>query len=948
MSEKSYLKNQIKLVSLNANDMFTNDEYDKYMEIISFVNEIDKLDSSQLVEDAVRKKNLIARKKVASSELTQMIREHKGTPRKVRLESVIYHKEGDEIPEGVTWRNLKLSKKIAEFESDMSRAMGLQTNEHTFDKIIIKWKNLDLLEQLVMDGFTMDLLIEGRIVQKKYRCFTASAGQLRRDKVQFLSEDMWIKIKDRIECGLDWETINARGSTNVNKLLAYYALCGSATDPWDAFDIERCIVIPDWEGEVTDRMMYIKPDYTTEVGIRTVLINHVDGAGMISPEATIIPEELKRKNFMFRGPFFKGLLSSFDFIRFCLVNGVNPVIKDFWGLEHDLIKENIQIVFTASQFKLCGLYSSWQEYKSAFKRCGCMFGITQFEEDYLPDKNFNYQMIQTLVDFNDDEIKEFTAKTHKRILNLAKDPAAMLRTLKADENSFIKDKVALALYPELLRDGYSRAQLKDTKKRMLQDAKSGSIRCENKRLFAIPDWYAACEYYFMHIEKPKGLLENGTIACRPFIHYEKADVLRSPHLYCEHAVRTIVKNPEIYEWFITDGIYTSCHDMISRILQFDVDGDMLNVVVNEIIVGVAERNLKEFDVIPLFYDANKAPPEMISKAAQFHGLKRAHEYSNIGEISNMLTRLWNRNNPDRTAAALLTYLNNLRIDGAKTGSVNEYSNYPEIEKQINKATGGPNGRMPAFFAYSKNGRRDKTTNRKKKRQWAKPNNSTMNRICKAFDDIGNINMNWAGVPAFNWQMLLSEPCLHNRMDIIDEFCELDNIKVSLTITNAEESPAEKELVDNNTIIDEHITDTLTRKFGSLEACYPYVVKHLFAGDGAAKQSHKQTFWRVFGDMAIANIRNNLKDCTICPECGAKIPSWATSHTCPKNVQGFYECIDCGKLCERTNSRQQRCSECQEHHRYDLRHISRKRSQEEREERGRQFTTFLQSRHKKMS
>ena len=216
MSEKSYLKNQIKLVSLNANDMFTNDEYDKYMEIISYVNEIDKLDSSQLVEDTVRKKNLIAKKKVASSELARMIREHKGIPRKVRLESVIYHKDGDEIPEGVTWRNLKLSKKIAEFESDMSRAMGLQTNEHTFDKIIIKWKNLDLLEQLVMDGFTMNLLIDGKIVQKKYRCFTASAGQLRRDKVQFISEDMWIKIKDRIECGLNWETINERGSTNVN------------------------------------------------------------------------------------------------------------------------------------------------------------------------------------------------------------------------------------------------------------------------------------------------------------------------------------------------------------------------------------------------------------------------------------------------------------------------------------------------------------------------------------------------------------------------------------------------------------------------------------------------------------------------------------------------------------------------------------------------------------
>jgi hypothetical protein len=88
-----------------------------------------------------------------------------------------------------------------------------------------------------------------------------------------------------------------------------------------------------------------------------------------------------------------------------------------------------------------------------------------------------------------------------------------------------------------------------------------------------------------------------------------------------------------------------------------VDGDQLNVVVDPVIVSVAERNIKEFDVIPLFYDAAKAPPEPISKESIFNGLKRAHQYSNIGEISNMLTRLWNRDNPDRHVAALLTALN---------------------------------------------------------------------------------------------------------------------------------------------------------------------------------------------------------------------------------------------------------------------------------------------------
>ena len=216
MSDKSYLQNQIKLVSLNANDTFTNEEYEKYMEIISFVNEIDRLDESGSTEDAILKKDLIVRKKMASAELTEMIKRHKGVPRSVRLESVVYHKKDEDLPPGVTWRNLKLSKKIAEFESDMSRAMGLQTNDYTFDKIIVKWKNLDLLEQLVMDGFTMNLLIDGKIVQKKYRYFSSSAGQLRTDRCSFLSEDIWAKIKDRIECGMDWDTINSRGGMNVN------------------------------------------------------------------------------------------------------------------------------------------------------------------------------------------------------------------------------------------------------------------------------------------------------------------------------------------------------------------------------------------------------------------------------------------------------------------------------------------------------------------------------------------------------------------------------------------------------------------------------------------------------------------------------------------------------------------------------------------------------------
>lgn len=125
-----------------------------------------------------------------------------------------------------------------------------------------------------------------------------------------------------------------------------------------------------------------------------------------------------------------------------------------------------------------------------------------------------------------------------------------------------------------------------------------------------------------------------------------------------------------------------------------VDGDQLNVVAEPVIVNAAERNAKKFDIVPLFYDAAKAKDEIVDKDSLFHGLKRAHDYSNIGEISNMLTCLWNRNKPDIGAAALICALNNWRIDAAKTGCCYEYTDYPDIAKRINKATGGSHAKMP--------------------------------------------------------------------------------------------------------------------------------------------------------------------------------------------------------------------------------------------------------------
>lgn len=358
-----------------------------------------------------------------------------------------------------------------------------------------------------------------------------------------------------------------------------------------------------------------------------------------------------------------------------------------------------------------------------------------------------------------------------------------------------------------------------------------------------------------------------------------------------------------------------------------VDGDELNVVVDQTIVSVAERNIKEFDIIPLFYDADKASPEIISKEALFNGLMRAHKFSNIGEISNMLTRLWNRNNPDLTAAALLAYLNNLRIDGAKNGTVNEYEDHPDAKKRINNATGGPSGKMPHFFQFTKNGR----SSGKSKDKYSKATKSTMNRVCAAFDDIGNINMNYAGIAPFNYQMLLTEPFFEKNQDIVQTFCDLDGMSRSVEIALADIPPHERSSLGMYEMEAEIIIETLKEKFGSIERCYPYIVKSLFSGDNWKKPTHKKMFWRVFGDIAIENLKKNLQHYHTCPACSAKIPDWAKNHSCPKNDQGFFICSDCGAQCIRTGSRQVRCDDCQKTHRDEVKKLSAAKSRERRKE-----------------
>lgn len=466
-------------------------------------------------------------------------------------------------------RENQVSKKniISVFDSFFTRTIGAKQDELCEDFMIVQVYYFSIIKDLIYYGFTYK--------GEKYIYFTSSAGQIRTKKTVFVKESVWNKYEKTIMCGLTIDSINKKGGNNPNKHLAYMALANSATDVWEEFDIDKTIVIDDFETNVFGTYDLVDDvDYTIKRTSDYVPIPHTDGAGMILPNAFGKPQ----KNKMVRLPFVKGLLGVFDYLKFIKENNCSPIIEDIYGIKHDIIAEDIQVIFTKSQTKMYKYYKDWNEYKECFKKYNCTAGYTNPEEDMIRDATINYQMLQSLTDITDEEILQIASNSINKVKNISSSVDNIMWAFGVSPCNLNKTALqkSIELYPNLLNDDYVKLYLKEIKNSIVKRFKAGKLRIEGKYTFLLPDFYAACEYWFMGIKEPKGLLNDGEVFCWLFRKNEKVDCLRSPHLFCEHAIRNNIaytkykeRQQNLRKWFCTDAIYTSCQDLISKILQFD-------------------------------------------------------------------------------------------------------------------------------------------------------------------------------------------------------------------------------------------------------------------------------------------------------------------------------------------------------------------------------------------
>jgi hypothetical protein len=724
---------------------------------------------------------------------------------------------------------------VGMFESILSRTLGLRTDEESNDLIIVEvyQSHDEILRQLLKNGFTYN--------GEEYVYFSSSSGQIKTRKAVFMKKSQWEKHQRTLMGGLSIEEINNKGGINPNKLLSYMMLANSATTKWEV-NLREIIVIDDMETVVKGIVDFVD-DETFEVsrGEKEITIKQTDGIGFCLPSVS-------DKAFMFRAPWMKGLIIPVPFDKY---NGKTTKVTDCWNKTWDIVDDGIKIILHKSQFKLADYYESWEEYIDKFEKYHCEMAIGNVEDDHFKDATLTYQMLQTLTDVTDEELKEISQTTVNKINKVGRDKEVILDLLGVVEENKHKNYLqqAIELYPSIINDKYTRKVISETKKSYIKNARAGKIDLPNaKYTYVVPDVVAWMDWLFNKKDNPKGILGNEQVSCKLYEDGKRLDVLRSPHLYREHGLRNNVVNEETSKWFITNCIYISIDSLLSKLLQYDSDGDKLLITDDSTFVRIAERNMD--GVVPLVYNMRSSDKKIINSEEIFTSLIAGFS-ANIGEISNSISRAWHSEEINQEVLEdikILCAINNAEIDYSKTLWRPDVPK--EIAARINKYQ---RGKLPHVFHYAKD---------KKVKNVMPLGNHTLDRLINL---IPSTKIHFANLfGEFDWKMLMSN---HNitlnskkNKEIVEKYEQLNKQKKEIMKKETDENKGRRSA-------ERYFFKYVKREMLKIHNNPKYIANVLVYYLYKVKNSEsKDTLWNSFGKEIIENLKCNLEKTKICEDC----------------------------------------------------------------------------------
>lgn len=754
------------------------------------------------------------------------------------MEPVLEKFEGQRV---LNPKALKMDNEIAIFDSDLLRLVrDKSSNDKLVKEIIyIRIYHKKILRQILESGFICE--------DKEYVFFTSSAGQVRNETITCIRKDLYDKYRSNLMNSLTEAGINNSDQKGVNlgKLMAYNSLCMSSSVEVD-IDIDRVIVVPDFETKVIKEVEYIdKETLKSKIKTMDVPVNHCDGAGMFLPGTLETSCQIRCR-------WIKGALFPFDFKKFSLNEAGRTDVIDIYEKSHDIIKENIQIILSQSQFKMWKYYKDWDEYKDAFKKNNLKFSITNESNPSKNKTELTYQFLQTL-GMTDKNVELLCQDTIEKIKRMHDDTEEMKRALGATEDNEDMEPLqeAITLYQELLLDYHVKEQIKTVVQSYRRKAMGGRVLANGFYAYLCPDLYAYCQRIFQRIEEPEGLIPDGYVY-NSYYNYKKeeqCDLLRSPHLYNEHCIRNLIKTEECQKWFSGHDTIVSCHDLTLLTLMADVDGDTAMVCTSEPLLSSVKESK------PLYYEMYKAEPQLINTENIYNTLERGFDNNFIGVISNAITKSWNADcDVDLDLIKKLQMYNNFTIDYPKAGT-----NIDLDEETNAKFITLKDLPHPYFFQYVKN-----------KNNVQPVNNAVVNRVSKYIKENTN-NLRYKPFQnkekkVFNYAMLSSNIGEVSRKSVgykklQQELFKWDRKLKKLTKAYKEadwKDDEDKEFEGKFSVIYQYCREELSKiyngdttklvdAFIDIEYCQPYNQK-----------TKKTLLWNVFGDVILENIKKNLK------------------------------------------------------------------------------------------
>lgn len=422
-----------------------------------------------------------------------------------------------------------------------------------------------------------------------YRRFLGTNGGIKNSTIVYVNDDIYPELKKRLDNGRDKtkEIIPA-------KLEAYQALICSGSTPIPP--PHGIIVVDDCITNFTEDIIMINDEadgepVMEEIKDYPIEHNNSDGFGLM------LPSYSRRVNGYLNGDYehtiagmntryawTKGMVYTFDFIRFAEKKAGTYFINDAWGQRRDV--RDAEVILTVSMLKLWDSYSSWEEYFEQCEKNHYEFSITKTTPEELENvRDMNYQFLQSF-QFTDDEINQLcdpTITEVKEVLGLDyRKSLAFLLGCGMDEHNILDAEIqpyikALMICPDLINDNFVRKKIWYMIKTRVDRAKKGSIKINANFAMISGDPYALAQSMF-HMQVT-GLLGRGEVYHKYWIDHGSDEIVcfRAP-MTCHNNIRKLrlCKNDETSYWFkyidtvlILNAWDTTCDAMNGA----DFDGD---------------------------------------------------------------------------------------------------------------------------------------------------------------------------------------------------------------------------------------------------------------------------------------------------------------------------------------------------------------------------------------